>query len=288
MMAFLIDADNLSSPGWVEEACKRLEAEEGTLAIRRAYGSPENLRGLAEVLRRWSIRPYPNLSLSKNTTDIALAVDAMELVCRTPAPTVMAIGSGDADFVPLVVRLREHGVRLVCVSERSKMTQDAEIAFDKVLLVGEGSDVGVAVRASQSVGAVAVDESRASAGAGAAAVTPLATQVPATAKAPAKKAAAKKAAPMSGSPKAAGAKSVAAQATGISANATVKRILEVAPSLVAGEWQPLSDIARLLHDHKVLAKSAKSTTLLGKFPHHFELLPAKQPNRVRFIPVKVG
>lgn len=287
MIAFLIDADNLSNPGWVDEACKRLQDEEGAMSIRRAYGSPENLRGLVEVFRRWSIRSYPNLSLSKNTTDIALAVDAMELVCRTPAPTVMAIGSGDADFVPLVVRLREHGVRVVCVSERCKMTQDAQVAFDKVILVGEGGDMGVANGASQPAAAVAVVEGRAAAGPSPMAVPPMAPNAPAVAEVPAKKAAAKKAAPASKSPIAAGAKPAAAKATGASVKVTVKQILEVAPSLATGEWQQLSDIAKLLHDHKVLAKSATSTALFGKYPHHFELLPAKQPNRVRFIPVPV-
>ena len=52
---------------------------------------------------------------------MALAVDAMELACQSPKPTVIAIGSGDADFVPLVVRLRERGIRMICVSERTKM-----------------------------------------------------------------------------------------------------------------------------------------------------------------------
>ena len=84
MIVFLIDADNLSSPDWVDEACKRLEAEEGSITVRRAYGSADNLRGLSEVMHAWTIRPFLNLALSKNTTDVALAVDAMELACLTP------------------------------------------------------------------------------------------------------------------------------------------------------------------------------------------------------------
>lgn len=42
MIVFLIDADNLSSAAWIEEACSSLEAAEGSLAVRRAYGSAEN------------------------------------------------------------------------------------------------------------------------------------------------------------------------------------------------------------------------------------------------------
>ena len=104
MIALLIDADNLSSPAWVVEAVETLERNEGSIAIRRAYGSAENMKGLAEVLRLRAIRPFVNLPLPKNTTDMSLAVDAMELACLTPRPKLMIIASGYLDFVPLVVR----------------------------------------------------------------------------------------------------------------------------------------------------------------------------------------
>ena len=82
MIVFLIDADNLSSPAWVNEAITTIEATEGPIAVRRAYGSAENLKGLADSLRDWAIRPFLNVYLTKNTTDMALAVDAMELAFR--------------------------------------------------------------------------------------------------------------------------------------------------------------------------------------------------------------
>src|SRR5512133_1550950 len=137
MNVFLIDADNLSASAWVDEAFRVLQESEGVMPVRRAYGSAENLRGLADVLRVWAVRPFVNLSLTKNTTDIALAVDAMAFACQTPAPRMVVIGSGDADFVPLVVRLRERGIRMVCVSERGKMGREAVSAYDRVILVGQ-------------------------------------------------------------------------------------------------------------------------------------------------------
>lgn len=140
MIVFLIDADNLSDPAWVQEAFQVLEKEEGAVSIRRAYGSAENLKGLTEPMRAWAIRPFVNLSLSKNTTDVSLAIDAMELACQTPRPTLIAIGSGDADFAPLVVRLRERGVRVLCVSKRGKLAQDAVPAYDQVIYVGGDHD----------------------------------------------------------------------------------------------------------------------------------------------------
>ena len=91
MRVFLIDADNLSSPAWVDEAFQALENAEGSIAVRRAYGSAENLKGLADTLRTWAIRPFVNLSLSKNTTDIALAADAMAFACQQPAPAMIVL-----------------------------------------------------------------------------------------------------------------------------------------------------------------------------------------------------
>ena len=79
MRIFLVDADNFSAPTWVDEALQKLVATEGAFAVRRAYGSAENLKGLSETLKKWAIRPFANLALSKNTTDMAMAVDAMEL-----------------------------------------------------------------------------------------------------------------------------------------------------------------------------------------------------------------
>jgi hypothetical protein len=57
MIAFLIDADNFSSPAWIDEAFQTLERTEGSISIRRAYGSAENLKGLADTLRIWAVRP---------------------------------------------------------------------------------------------------------------------------------------------------------------------------------------------------------------------------------------
>lgn len=258
MIAFFIDADNLSSPTSLEEACARLESEEGPLAVRRAYGSSDKLRDLTEVFRRWSIRAYPNLPLSKNTTDIALAVDAMELVCRTPVPTVVAIGSGDADFVPLVVRLREHGVRVLCVSERSKVTGDAQNAFDKVILVGPSAEPAPADRVPPPVADPVVNAGT--------------------------KTDARPDSPQVQTAKPAAAKAPAAKAVSLIEKVTMQQILRAVPALKAGDWQHLSEVVKTLHERKLLPKSASSPKLFGRFPDHFELKPKKQPNEVRYIP----
>ena len=267
MIAFLIDADNLSAPAWIDEAFQTLERTEGSIAIRRAYGSAENLKGLADTLRTWAIRSFANIPLSKNTTDLSLAVDAMELACLAPRPKLVVIGSGDLDFVPLVVRLRERGIKVVCVSERSKMAQDAVPAYDQVIYVGGSQvvrQVGVAVAQIASVAA-----------------TPShATPKKATAKPPAAKTTTSK---PSGAKKTPAKKAAKSATTTTSDAVTVPKILAALPNLKAGEWQPLGDVAKVLHDEKLLAKSATSSKLFKKFPHHFELMPEGKPHKVRYI-----
>lgn len=265
MIVFLVDADNLSSPDWVHEALETLEGNEGPIAVRRAYGSAENLKGLAETLRTWAIRPFVNLSLSKNTTDIALASDAMEFACQKPAPSIIVIGSGDADFVPLVVRLRERGIKVVCVSERSKMASEAVYAYDKVLFVGNQKAGSTDAMVDDALGSVSGRTK--------------APETPSTKTIPAKKAAAKK------SPsKETAAKKVATNAPAATTEkSSLSAILAAVPNLKTGEWLQLSDAAKALHDSKLLGKNASTTKLFNKYPAQFELTPKKQPNKVRYV-----
>ncbi|MFN3437619.1 MAG: NYN domain-containing protein [Acidovorax sp.] len=280
MIAFFIDADNLCSSSWVEEAIRTLELGEGSVSIRRAYGSADKLKGLGDVLRTALIRPYMNLSLSKNTTDIALAVDVMEMSFAPSRPTTIAIGSGDADFVPLVLRLRERGFRMVCISERGKMAPEAVYAYDKVFFVGDG--------AVEPANRTSILEPAEISKPPAPKKSPPAKKAP-TVKTAVKKAAAPKAqTKVTASAKKTAAKKAPAKKIGTVANAsasqvTVHQILESAPTLMGGQFQRLGEIAKLLHDAKLLGKNSASTKLFKKFPHHFELQPQKQPNQVRYV-----
>ncbi len=136
MIAFLIDADNINNAQDIAEAFTRLNKDYGPVSIRRAYGSENSLIHLGPTLRKWGIRPFANLFLPKNTTDVALAVDAMELACTNPSPNVIAIGSGDSDFAPLVVRLRERGTRVVCFTRCNAHAPDINAIYYQVVELG--------------------------------------------------------------------------------------------------------------------------------------------------------
>jgi uncharacterized protein (TIGR00288 family) len=109
-IALLIDADN-SPASKIDDILNELSAF-GETSIRRAYGNwtKTELRGWAEVLHEKAIRPIQlyDYSKRKNASDIALVIDAMELL-YTDQPDAFGIVSSDADFTPLVMHLREKG-----------------------------------------------------------------------------------------------------------------------------------------------------------------------------------
>ncbi len=302
MNIFLIDADNLNSGAWVDEAFRVLEATEGPLPVRRAYGSAENLKSLADILRAWAVRPFVNMALTKNTTDMALAVDAMELACQTPAPGLIVIGSGDADFTPLVVRLRERGIRVVCVSERSKMGREALPAYDRVILVGPETALPSAqAPASQDAPARRTPRKNA---AKKATTGPAPAENATVVKAPAAKKSAKKGATKATTPEKTVLDRQVPDQTVVSTpvpekplpettppGANQPPVLDVAavlaamPALQSGQPQALAAVAKALLDAKLRGKNMTATKLLKKFSSHFVLAPPEKPRTVQYTPM---
>lgn len=131
-VAFLIDADNLTGTG-IDDAFEHLKQAGATVLIRRAYGGFEKLAGMKEVLRRHAIQAFVNQG--KGTTDVALVVDAMDLLHRGALPSTVAIGSSDADFAPLAVRLREAGMLVICFAQKLISSDALPLAYDKVVFL---------------------------------------------------------------------------------------------------------------------------------------------------------
>jgi uncharacterized protein (TIGR00288 family) len=118
-IALLIDADNVSHAkmgAMLAELSKY-----GTANIRRAYGNwaSASLRGWKDKLHDFAIRPIQQFDYStgKNATDIALVIDAMELL-YTQKVDAFCLASSDADFTPLVMQLRANGHEVYGFGER--------------------------------------------------------------------------------------------------------------------------------------------------------------------------
>jgi uncharacterized LabA/DUF88 family protein len=108
--AVLIDADNTSpriAAGLFEEVAKFGEA-----SVRRIYGdfSGQRLRSWADILPKYAIDPYQQFAYTtgKNASDIALVIDAMDLL-HSGRFDGFCLVSSDSDFTRLASRLREEG-----------------------------------------------------------------------------------------------------------------------------------------------------------------------------------
>lgn len=118
-VALFIDADN-APYGKLESVLAEL-ASFGAVSIRRAYGNwrKQHLDAWAQGLHEHAIQPVQQFDLikGKNATDMAMAVDAMDVLFNKPVD-VFCIVSSDCDFTPLVMRLRAEGKQVIGFGER--------------------------------------------------------------------------------------------------------------------------------------------------------------------------
>jgi len=256
----LIDADNVSADV-IEQAVQRTMAEHGAIHIRRAYCNAETALKQQVLFKRLSVRPMVNLSAGKNSTDIALAVDAIDLAIAE-RPDVVVLVSSDSDFAPLVIRLREKGCRVCGLGQQGKTGEETVAVYD------EFTDLrhhGAAL---------------------APAAAPIAPARKAAAKAAAKRAPAAKTGKSAATPARKTAAKTPARKTAKSAkpaqppSEAAEFILQAAPALRSGADVPLNDVAQALRAAGLLGKHGSSLKLFDKLPAEFAVL--QHPDRIRW------
>lgn len=116
-VAVLVDCDN-TTPEILEYAL-RVVAQFGRVVLRRGYGNHTTLANKwQEALVRLAFTPclQYQYAAGKNTSDIALALDAMEALFDHRADTFCLVTS-DSDFAYLCRKLRERGATVHIVGE---------------------------------------------------------------------------------------------------------------------------------------------------------------------------
>ena len=111
-LAVLIDADNVSAS--LVGAIFKIACEIGNPIVRRAYGMVEcfsNVDGWQRAQREYGIVSKPQVSniKGKNVADIALVIDAMELMYKGTCSGICIVSS-DSDFTALAAKVREGGL----------------------------------------------------------------------------------------------------------------------------------------------------------------------------------
>jgi len=273
--ALLIDADNFADPKAIDAAWAEFNAYAGRVSVCRAYGYGPRLQSLGSVWRYLGTRTFPNLPLEKNTTDSALIADAVALHFQQGV-RLFAIASGDADFAPLAVRLREWGCEVWCFSMEGIVFRDAETYYDRVVQFCPPQPqpqpqpqpplpVAPVVAVKQSVAPRAPEETP---------TMPVFSVMPG---------AEKSLNPTPQLPKPASKPaSPPVPHSDVLLPDAVLLILKALPGLREGP-QHLSQAAATLRQQGILGKTVKSTHFLAPYAAYFKLSPAQQPNRLEFM-----
>ena len=317
-IALLIDADNVSVDV-LRQVLHRLIASGDRLQHRRAYGSVQKAVEFGEICRDHAIRFLPSTFAGPNATDIAMAIDAVELVLRQPVDEVVIVSS-DMDYSPLIVRLRELGCRVTGYGQQGKsgrdIERDYERVYDQFSVIGPGKPRAVsrplqlveprgdAAEASPVASPLAPLTPRTRAPRAPRKAKPLAAPViiplplstlasvsapapevqaprqPESAAVSALQAKPAPAARARGRRAAAAAKPVAVLPAVVPA--AVEAVLDACPGLRGGAAVRLNGVAKALRDAGLLSQSGRTTALFKRLASHFELLPADKPESVRF------
>lgn len=116
-VAVMIDCDNVSPD--IVDFVMPIASQAGRLTIRRGYGNQATLSGSwHQALAREAFTPCLQFQYApkKNTTDIALALEALEILLDRRADTFILVTS-DSDFVCLCRKLRERGASVYVVGD---------------------------------------------------------------------------------------------------------------------------------------------------------------------------
>ncbi|SFD01763.1 NYN domain-containing protein [Tropicimonas isoalkanivorans] len=119
LLAVLIDADN-TSPQFAQAIFDEIAAF-GEASVRRVYGdfSSSQMKGWSKVQAEFGLVPHhqPANTVGKNASDIALVIDAMDLLHTGRFDGFMLVSS-DSDFTRLASRIREQGLDVYGIGQR--------------------------------------------------------------------------------------------------------------------------------------------------------------------------
>ncbi len=135
-VAFLVDGDNLSGQSW---AVLLEHAESyGHLAVSRLYMDFQSLKDGGLSARSSGFEPIHVLGKRSSTgfksmVDVALATDAMSVLYENPNINMLIIGTGDADFIPLIRHWKRRGKAVVVMANDAKLSGELRRVADEVV-----------------------------------------------------------------------------------------------------------------------------------------------------------
>ena len=155
LIAVFIDFENVALGSrdmkWgefqIQLVLKRL-LEKGRVVYKRAYCDWSNYRTAVREFHSQGVEliDIPQSKMSgKNSADIRMVVDAMDLCFQKEHIDIFALISGDSDFSPLVSKLKENDKRVIGVGVKSSTSDllisncDEFIYYDDLIRVAQKS-----------------------------------------------------------------------------------------------------------------------------------------------------
>ncbi|HEY0946310.1 MAG TPA: NYN domain-containing protein [Opitutaceae bacterium] len=152
-LAVFLDLENIARgaadarfpPFEIRKIFERLLVK-GNIVVKKAYCDFERYKELKRGLHEaaFELIEIPHVRQSgKNSADIRMVVDALDLCYTNQYVDTFAIISGDSDFSPLVSKLRENGKRVIGVGVKNSSSDlfisncDEFIYYDDLVRAGQ-------------------------------------------------------------------------------------------------------------------------------------------------------
>lgn len=137
-IAVLIDYENVG-PGAIQWILDQI-SDSGRVIVKRAYGHwSSNSVQLAQLLEL-GIEPvqlFRTTRGGKNSSDMRLVIDAIELLYQSPVDTFVIVSS-DSDFVPLTRKLRSAGKTVIGAGRQAAVSRALVTSCDRYFYLSDG------------------------------------------------------------------------------------------------------------------------------------------------------
>ena len=151
-IAVLIDYENVGL-GSIQGLFDQL-SDLGRIIVKRAYAdwsSGARQRDQLLELGIEAVHHFHAAKVAKNSSDISLCIDAVDLLYRSPVDTFVIV-SADSDFVTLVSKLRSAGKTVIGAGRHDVVSSTLVRACDRYIYLGTGPKTAPAE--SQSIDAL--------------------------------------------------------------------------------------------------------------------------------------
>ena len=149
-IAVLIDYENVGL-GSIQGLFDQL-SDLGRIIVKRAYADWSTGARQRDHVLELGIDPVHHFhaaKVAKNSSDISLAIDAVDLLYRSPVDTFVIV-SADSDFVTLVSKLRSAGKTVIGAGRRDVVSTTLVRACDRYIYLEPGPRAAVAARAGET------------------------------------------------------------------------------------------------------------------------------------------